>query len=123
MRWLTAIGSILHMAALGVMAAAAASGVMPGPIVDAEVRSEVAGGSSRVIVELRVERRDDPAAIARAQRRVIDALPPGHALLGRRYESVPMLALQIDADALAVLERLGDTVVRVRVDSVKAPQR
>jgi hypothetical protein len=123
MRWLAAIGSLLQTAALGVLAAAAASGVIPVPVVDADVRSEVAGGSSRVIVELRAEPRNDPAAIGRAQRRVIDALPPGHALLVRRYESVPMLALEIDADALAVLERLGDTVVRVRADSVKAPQR
>jgi hypothetical protein len=123
LRYVAALGALLHTATLGVMAASAAGGAVPVPIVDPEVRTQVATGRSRVIVELRAEPRDDPGAIARVQRRVIDALPPGNALLAQRYTSVPMLVLDVDAEALSALESLGDAVVRVRADSVKTPQR
>jgi len=61
-----------------------------------------------VLVALKVgepsdEQRAD--AIARAQDRVLSLLPEPHAsLVRRRYASIPMLALEIDATALRTLE-------------------
>ena len=100
----------------------AADAPTSGPVVDPDVRTQVAAGRSRVVLELRVESRQDPAAIAAVQDQVLAALPQGHAILARRFTSVPLLALEIDAEALRTLERLGDAIVRVRADAVKRPQ-
>ena len=93
-----------------------------GPIVDPDVPLEVAAGRARVIVELHVDTHQDPAVIASAQERVLAALPSGHAVVMRRYTNVPLLALDIDAEGLGALSRLGDAVVRVRLDAVRRPQ-
>jgi hypothetical protein len=42
--------------------------------------------------------------------------------VARRYTSVPLLALEVDADGLRALERLGDAVVRVRLDALRRTQ-
>jgi hypothetical protein len=112
--------TLLHAATLGPLMAADAP--TSGPVVDPDVRTQVAAGRSRVVLELRVESRQDPSAIAAVQDQVLAVLPQGHAVLARRYTSVPLLALEIDAEALRTLERLGDAIVRVRADALKRPQ-
>jgi hypothetical protein len=93
------------------------------PAVDPDVRTQVAAGQSRVLVEVRVPPERDPtaqlAAIARAQDAVLARVP---AILVRRYQSVPLLALEIDAAGLRALEGLGDVVVRVQPDRPMKPQ-
>ena len=116
------LGPLVQAAAVGFLIAVAADAAASGPMVDPEVRQQVSAGRSRVIVELRVESPQDPGAIAAAQERVLAALPEGHAALSRRYTSVPMLALDVDAEGLRALERLTDAIVRVRADAVKRPQ-
>ena len=66
------------------------------PLVDPEIRRAIDEGSARVLVEVRL-------------------------LLLRRFETVPFLALDIDADALTALENMGDLVVRVVPDRTMAP--
>jgi hypothetical protein len=87
------------------------------PTVDPEVRAHVAAGRARVLVQLRVPAVHDAIAskeaIDRAQSRVLSLTP---AMLVRRYETVPLLALEIDAAGLRVLETLGDVVSRVDLD-------
>jgi len=41
--------------------------------------------------------------------------------LARRYETAPLLALEIDAAALARLEEMRDLVTRVRADRISPP--
>jgi hypothetical protein len=116
-------GTLQLAVALVLLMAASASGTWPpGPAVDPDVRRQVASGRSRVLVDLRVEPPQTPESIAAAQERVLGALPSGHATLARRYTSVPLLALEVDADGLRALERLGDAVVRVRLDALRRPQ-
>ncbi len=43
------------------------------------------------------------------------------ARLARRFSTIPMLALEIDAPALARLEAMPDIVTRVRVDRIIPP--
>jgi hypothetical protein len=91
------------------------------PLIDADVVSQLAGGSrARVLVELRVDEPGDPRgrddAIARAQNAVLSRLPHGHSLLVRRYTSVPLLALEIDAAALSALQAMTGIVDAVKPD-------
>lgn len=101
--------------AFAVSAPAIAATVANAPIVDPDVRTQAAAGRARVIVELRVPEagalRDE--AIARAQDALLARVP---AVLVRRYQSVPLLALEIDAAGLHALEGLGDVVARVQLD-------
>lgn len=87
------------------------------PLVDPEVLTQVASGRVRVLVQLRIPEAADPGtraeAITRAQDAVLSRVP---AVLVRRYQSVPLLALDIDAAGLRALETLGDVVVRVQLD-------
>jgi hypothetical protein len=103
------------------IAATADNAAAPAPRVDPDVRQQVMSGRSRVLVELRVSAGKDPLAIAAAQQRVLGALPPEHAKVARRYASVPLLALDVDAEGLRILEGLGDVVVRVSADHLKKP--
>ena len=64
------------------------------PVVDSDVRQAVDKGLARVLVEVRVV---------------------------RQFETVPFLALEIDADALTALENMGDLVERVVPDRTMAP--
>ncbi len=103
--------------------------------VDPEVRRAVDRGVARVMVELRLPRGFRPEgelvtpdgvgrqrdAIAAAQMTVLSRLPGGHFSLIRRYDSVPFLALEIDADALTALGAMGDVVTRVLPDQTFAP--
>jgi hypothetical protein len=114
-------GFLLSTAPLGLFGIAHASASLPALMIDPEIRREVSAGRSRVLVELRVES-TDPGAITAAQDRVLRNLPETHATLIRRYTSVPLLALDVDAEGLRVLERLTDAVVQIRADGVKRPQ-
>ena len=95
-------------------------------VIDPEVRAVVRSGRARVLVMLQVGEGTDEAqrvqAIGRAQDAVLSRLPQSHASVVRRYASVPMLALEIDATALLALEKMTDVVVAVKSDRTMAPQ-
>jgi len=74
----------------------------------------VAGGRSRVLVEVR-------PPITRAQDDVLARLTGTDFRLVRRFEASPLLALEIGASALAALRTMGDLVVRVIPDAVVPP--
>lgn len=107
----------------------------PTVVVDPEVRRLIAKGVARVLVELRVTPDAQPAgeppttgaaaaagaAITLRQRAVLSRLPSAHFSLVRQFETVPFLALEIDADALRALEDMGALVVRVVPDRPLAP--
>lgn len=92
-------------------------------------------GLARVLVEVRPVRAVVPegepskpdtagiphTAIAAAQGDVLSRLPRNHFSLLRQFETVPFLALDIDADALTALENMGDLVVRVVLDRTMVP--
>src|SRR5262249_19051965 len=112
------VGSMLHVMTLG-------AGGQAAPLIDPEIRGRVNIGRARVLVELQVgEATAEPRAeaIAQAQEPLLSRLPPTHATLVRRYLSVPMLALEIDATALRALETMADLVVAVKLDHVVKPQ-
>ena len=95
-------------------------------VVDPEVRALVRVGRARVLVTLQVAETGDQAqradAIGRAQDGVLARLPASHASVVRRYESVPLLALEIDATALRALETMADVVAGVKLDRAVKPQ-
>ena len=88
--------------------------------VDPDVRTLVNNGRARVLVELRVDEAADPTrrtdAISRVQEHVLARLPGTHASVTRRYASIPLLALDIDAAGLRLLEGMNDLVMSVRLD-------
>jgi hypothetical protein len=96
------------------------------PLVDPEVRTLVRAGRARVLVMLQIVETGDQAqradAIGRAQDAVLSRLPRPHASVVRRYESIPMLALEIDATALQALETMTDVVAGVKLDRAVKPQ-
>ena len=96
------------------------------PLVEPEVRALTSAGRARVFVMLRVPDTGDQAqradAIGRAQDAVLARLPQSHASVLRRYASVPMLALEIDATALRALETMSDVVAGVKLDRAVKPQ-
>jgi len=73
-------------------------------VIEPEVRALVRSGRARVLVMLQVGESSDEAqrtdAIGRAQDAVLSRLPQSHTSVVRRYASIPMLALEIDATAL-----------------------
>ncbi len=94
------------------------------------------GGTARVIVDLNLaagEFRpeanlpDTPAlvvqraAIEAAAGRALSRLPQGAYRVRRRYTSIPQLALEIDAAALAALENAPDDVAAVHPDELLRP--
>ena len=93
-------------------------------VIDPEVRARVAAGRARVLVVLRIDENSDQRAdaISRAQDAVVSRLTRGHASVLRRYTSVPMLALEIDATALGALETMTDIVAGVKPDLTRRPQ-
>lgn len=101
-------------------AGSAVSYMMEDPVIDPEVRAMPSGGSARVVVELRA-RAADPAAVSDAQNEVMRRLAGTGARLARRYTTVPLLALEIDAAALARLEQMTDLVTGVRADRISTP--
>lgn len=90
------------------------------PLVDPEVRALVRVGRARVLVMLQIVETGDQAqradAIGRAQDALLARLPGSHASVVRRYASVPMVALEIDATALRALETMSDVVAAVKLD-------
>jgi hypothetical protein len=90
------------------------------PVIDPDVRAAVGGGTVRVLVDLRASP-TDRSAVASAQDEVLRRLTGTGARLARRYSTIPMLALEIDASALARLEAMPDIVARVRVDRIVPP--
>ena len=109
----------------------------PAPAIDAGVRSAVAQGRARVIVELRVPGGVRPegtlagpepvatqrGAIASVQAEVLARLAGTAFSLVRRYATTPHLTLVIAPDALAALETMGDLVARVVRDVPRGPTR
>jgi hypothetical protein len=93
---------------------------MDDPVIDPEVRAMAGAGATRVLVDLRA-RAGDPAAVSDAQNEVLRRLTGTGARLARRYTTVPLLALEIDAAALARLEGMQGLVIRVRPDRIAPP--
>ena len=90
------VGYILHVMTLGAQTT---------PAIDPDVRGQVDVGRARVLVELQVGEAPAPEeAIAQAQEAIMSRLPRTHATLVRRYTSIPMRALEIDATALRGLD-------------------
>ena len=106
-------------------------------MIEPEVRTAVTAGRARVLVELRILGGTRPEgelptadavsaqrhAIAAVQQSVLSRLTGTNFSVGRRYTSVPLLALEIGADALAALEAMGDLVVSLRADRAMPPSR
>jgi hypothetical protein len=100
-------------------------------VIDPDVRAAVAQGPARVLVELRLPAPggappSGPAsaqeqAITAARQRVLARLAGTSHRLVRQYTSVPLLALEIGADALRALEGMGDLVARVRAERIRPP--
>ena len=94
-------------------------------ILDPEVRAQQATGAHyRVLVELRVaagSEADRRTAITAGQDAVLVRLQR-HAVVVRRYVTVPWLALEVDGDGLRALEGMGDVVNRVRPDTTAKTQ-
>lgn len=104
--------------------------------IDPAVRAGVAAGLTRVIVQLRITPPftpegdlPGPAAveaqrrtIARTQDEILARLAGSNFSLGRKYDGLPMMALEIGPDALARLESAGNLVAGVLPDSPRFRQ-
>jgi hypothetical protein len=117
------VGTLAFAAPLAGLAFAGTCGPT---LVSPEVRRLVAGGPTRVLVELCLAAQPGAAsppveAIAAAQDALLRRLPGTGASLVRRYRTIPWVALQVDIDGLAALEAMGDLVVRVSPDSTVRP--
>lgn len=108
------------------------AGMSPSPpasaasLVDPDIRVLARSGRVRVLVLLRVPEESDEARraadIQRAQQALLSRLPEAHASVTRRYASIPMLGLEIDAGALSAIETMPDIVVSVKLDRLVMPQ-
>ena len=103
-----------------------AGGVPADPVVDPDLYTLVHIGRTRALVMLQVAESGDEGkradAIGRTQDAVLSRLPHRHASVVRRYASIPMLALEIDAMALHALETMPDVVAAVKLDRSLKPQ-
>jgi hypothetical protein len=120
-------GAILVLAAQIVSFTILGAGISRADLViDPEVRALVRSGRARVLVMLQVGDNGNDAqradAISRAQDSLLSRLPQPHASVMRRFTSIPVLALEIDATALLALETMTDLVVAVKSDRPLAPQ-
>jgi len=99
------------------------------------LRAALQTGPARVLIELRITLNfrpegDLPGSTVEAQRRaiadaqtdILSRLSGTDFALARQYDTVPMLALEIHADALARLEAAGDLVARVILERQLSPQ-
>jgi hypothetical protein len=118
-KWTVAIASLLVVLA-GARSVAAYMMMDERPVIDPAVRAMPSGSSARVLVELRA-RTADPSAVSDAQNEVLRRLAGTGARLARRYTTAPLLALEIDATALARLEEMTGLVIRVRPDRIAPP--
>jgi len=105
--------AMLLVALTGVLSASGADD----PVIDPDVRTTIRTGTARVLVDLRVATAE-PSAIGSTQDETLRRLAGSGARLVRRFSTAPLLALEIDAPALARLETMRDIVVRVRVDRI-----
>jgi len=103
-------GLLMIAVIIGACASAGAASVA----IDPRVEREVGRGSTRVLVELR-------PPIGRAQEDVLARLSGTDFRLVRRFDTSPLLALEIGPSALAALRMMGDVVVRVIPDTVIPP--
>jgi hypothetical protein len=90
------------------------------PVIDPDVRAAIGGGTARVLVDLRISS-TDRSSIGGLQDEALRRLAGTGARLARRFSTAPLLALEIDASALARLESMGDIVMRVRADRIVPP--
>jgi hypothetical protein len=90
------------------------------PVIDANVQAQIESGTARVLVDLRVPG-SDRAEIRRVQDQILARLSGTKVRVARRYETVPLLALEINGAALERLKQMGTLVVRVRVDALSDP--
>ena len=109
--------AILLVALTGALSAASGAG---DPVIDPDVRAAIRGGTVRVLVDLRLSPADS-SAIEGLQDEALRRLAGTGARLARRYPTAPLLALEIDAAALARLEAMRDIVTRVRADRITQP--
>ena len=94
------------------------------PAIDPDVRVVTERGSARVLVELSVAEADAfsrSRLIEEAQNLLLQRLAEASVRVVRRYTTVPLLALEIDAGALTRLEAMSDLVTRVRLDTLVRP--
>jgi len=118
----TRLGGLTWAARMGVLlvvltsTCSAVSGA-DDPVIDPDVRAAVRTGTARVLVDLRIVS-GDSSAIGSLQNEALRRLAGTGAQVARRYSTTPLLALVIDASALARLEAMRDIVVRVRVDRI-----
>ena len=104
-----------------------AAGARSLPVVDSAVRAALQTGPAHVLVQLRITPNFRPEgdlpgstveaqrrALAKAQADILSRLSGTEFALARQYDSVPMLAIEIHADAR--LEAAGDLVARVILD-------
>ena len=113
MTWATRV-AILLVALTGAWSAARGA---DDPVIDPDVSAAIRGGTVRVLVDLRVSP-TDASAIGRLQDEALRRLAGTGARLIRRFWTAPLLALEIDASALARLEAMRDIVARVRADRI-----
>ncbi|MFW2403360.1 MAG: S8 family peptidase [Gammaproteobacteria bacterium] len=112
-----------------------AQAVVDAPSVSPTVRQHIQeDGKARVIVELRMNKahraegrmnrskvRDQRREIANGQGRLIGKLRSRGARVVHRFKTVPFLALEVDAAALAELEASGIDVARIAADRLAKP--
>lgn len=132
---MTPVPAFPRLAAI-VFAAATVTPAEADVIVDPRVLEAVNSGRARVVVELRLEGglaleghlteqevRAQRAAIAAAQKAVLAELADGNVQVMRRPQTLPFLALEIGASALAGLRAMPDRVVRILEDDTAVAQR
>ena len=110
-------GAILLAALLGAWSAASGA---DDPVIDPDIRAAIGAGTVRVLVDLRMSH-PDPSAIRSLQDELLRRLAGTGARVARRFSTTPLLALEIDAPALARLEAMHDIVTRVRKDRITPP--
>ena len=123
MRWTPATVIIIVLGVVTVILVGGRSvvrGLDDRPVIDPAVRAMPQDGPVRVLVELRAPAAD-PSALEAAQNEVLRRLSGTNARLARRYTTTPLLALEIDAAALARLEEMRGLVTRVRPDRLSSP--
>ena len=125
--------SVVFLCVQGFGALTASAATQP-VMIDREVLQAVHAGTARVLVDVRLPQPMKPEgelkdaarlaqrhAIETAQDSVLAGLHGTHFSLVRRYETIPLLLLEVRDDAVTALERMADVVVRVRLDVPKAP--
>jgi hypothetical protein len=90
------------------------------PVIDPDILAAIGAGPQRILVELRVAS-TDASTLTSAQDVVLRGLTGTGARLVRRYTAAPLLALEVDATALARLEEMRALVKRVTADRISRP--